>query len=58
MKYLNAFLDVRVRVMREEAAHDDVSRVSTEQRAFVRAGNLDLHTPLRWKVYGDPYRIG
>jgi chitosanase len=57
-RYLNAFLDVRVRVMREEAAHDDVSRVSTEQRVFVREGNLDLHTPLRWKVYGDPYRIG
>jgi chitosanase len=57
-RYLNAFLDVRVKVMREEAAHDDVSRVSTEQRIFVREGNLDLHTPLRWKVYGDPYRIG
>jgi len=56
--YLTAFLDVRVRVMREEAAHDDVSRVSTAQRLFVREGNLDLHTPLRWKVYGDPYRIG
>ena len=56
--YLTAFLDVRVTVMREEAAHDDVSRVSTEQRVFVREGNLDLHTPLRWKTYGDPYRIG
>lgn len=56
--YLNAFLNVRVHVMREEAAHDDVSRVSTEQRVFVREGNFDLHTPLRWKVYGDPYRIG
>jgi chitosanase len=56
--YLNAFLDARVTVMREEAAHDDVSRVSTEQRVFVREGNFDLHTPLRWKVYGDPYSIG
>ena len=57
-RYLNAFLDVRIVAMKREAAHDDVSRVSTEQRVFLRDGNLDLHTPLRWKVYGDPYRIG
>lgn len=56
--YLTAFLDVRIAAMKREAAHDDVSRVSTEQRVFLAEGNLDLHTPLRWKVYGDPYRIG
>jgi chitosanase len=55
--YLNAFLDQRVRVMREEAAHDDVSRVSTEQRLFLRQGNLSLAPPLRWRTYGDPYVI-
>jgi chitosanase len=55
--YLNAFLDVRKKVMLEEAAHDDTSRVDTEQRVFLKAGNLDLNPPLSWKTYGDSYRI-
>ena len=55
--YLNAFLDVRKAVMLTEAAHDDTSRVDTEQRVFVRAGNFDLNTPLTWKTYGDSYTI-
>jgi chitosanase len=56
--YLNAFLDARVAAMKTEAAHDDTSRVDTEQRVFVQQKNWDLNTPLRWKVYGDPYAIG
>jgi len=56
--YLHAFLDARVRVMRQEAAHSDVSRVETAQRMFLTAGNLDLDPPLKWKVYGDSYEIG
>jgi chitosanase len=55
--YLNAFLDARAAAMRTEAAHSDTSRVDTAQRVFLRAGNLDLNTPLSWKVYGDPYTI-
>lgn len=55
--YLNAFLDVRKKVMQQEEAHSDTSRVDTEQRVFLQAGNLDLHTPLNWKTYGDPYSI-
>ncbi|WP_343243636.1 chitosanase [Streptomyces sp. SID13726] len=55
--YLNAFLDARVWAMRQEAAHSDVSRVETAQRVFLKAGNLDLDTPLKWKVYGDGYEI-
>ncbi|WP_204017806.1 chitosanase, partial [Sphaerimonospora thailandensis] len=55
--YLNAFLDARKKAMRAEAAHEDTSRVDTAQRVFLRNGNLDLDPPLRWKVYGDPYRI-
>lgn len=55
--YLDAFLDERVRVMREEAAHDDTSRVDTAQRVFLRRRNLDLAPPLVWHVYGDRYRI-
>ncbi|MER5882996.1 chitosanase [Streptomyces sp. NPDC001941] len=56
--YLNAFLDARVWAMKQEEAHSDTSRVDTAQRVFLKAGNLDLHTPLSWKVYGDSYRIG
>jgi len=35
-----------------------VSRVETAQRVFLAAGNLDLDTPLKWRVYGDSYEIG
>ncbi|PNE38322.1 chitosanase [Streptomyces noursei] len=56
--YLGAFLDARVWAMKQEEAHGDTSRVDTEQRVFLERGNLDLHTPLDWKVYGDSYHIG
>ena len=55
--YLNAFLDAREAAMRLEEAHSDTSRVSTEQRVFLKAGNLDLHLPLVWHTYGDRYEI-
>ncbi|MEU6508435.1 chitosanase [Streptomyces sp. NPDC046942] len=57
-RYLNAFLDARVWAMKQEEAHSDTSRVDTEQRVFLRKGNLDLNTPLDWKTYGDSYHIG
>ena len=56
--YLNAFLNARVVEMKKEEAHSDTSRVDTEQRVFLRAGNFDLNPPLVWHVYGDLYRIG
>ncbi|MEU4086887.1 chitosanase [Streptomyces aureus] len=56
--YLNAFLDARVWAMKQEEAHSDTSRVDTAQRVFVRKRNLNLDTPLDWKVYGDSYHIG
>ncbi|MGW2025895.1 chitosanase [Streptomyces decoyicus] len=56
--YLNAFLDARVWAMKQEEAHSDTSRVDTAQRVFLKNGNLDLHTPLDWKVYGDSYHLG
>ncbi|MGW0080121.1 chitosanase [Streptomyces sp. NPDC003393] len=56
--YLDAFLDARVWAMKQEEAHSDTSRVDTEQRVFLRRGNLDLDPPLDWQVYGDPYHIG
>jgi chitosanase len=55
--YLNAFLDARKAAMLTEEAHSDTSRVDTEQRVFLKAGNLDLNPPLSWKTYGDPYTI-
>jgi chitosanase len=57
VKYLNAFLDARKAAMKTEEAHSDTSRVDTEQRVFLKAGNLDLNPPLHWKTYGDSYTI-
>ncbi|MYU54459.1 MULTISPECIES: chitosanase [Streptomyces] len=58
VKYLNAFLDARVWAMKQEKAHEDTGRVDTEQRLFLKKGNLDLKPPLDWKTYGDSYHIG
>jgi chitosanase len=55
--YLNAFLDVRVAAIKHEPSHADTSRIDTAQRVFLDAGNLNLDVPLKWKVYGDSYRI-
>lgn len=55
--WLSAFLDAREREMRTEEAHSDTTRVGTAQRVFLRSGNLDLNTPLAWKVYGDKFTI-
>ncbi|MFC4081868.1 chitosanase [Amycolatopsis samaneae] len=55
--YLKAFFEARKVVMKKEEAHADTSRVDTEQLKFLNEDNLDLHTPLSWKVYGDPYEI-
>ncbi|WP_434598830.1 chitosanase [Streptomyces sp. A5-4] len=56
--YLHAFLDARVWAMKQEEAHSDTSRIDTAQRVFLNKGNLNLNTPLDWKVYGDSFRIG
>ena len=56
-QWLSAFLDARVAEMRTEEAHSDVSRVETAQRLFLRTGNLDLATPLAWRVYGDRFSV-
>ncbi|WP_415950974.1 chitosanase [Streptomyces sp. KLOTTS4A1] len=53
--FLNAFLDARREVMLAEKR--DTSRIDTAQRLFLRAGNMNLATPLTWRVYGDPYRV-
>lgn len=55
--YLNAFLDARRAVMKHQRKHHNTTRIDTEQRVFLREGNLGLNPPLVWHVYGDRYRI-
>ncbi len=55
--YLDAFLDAREAAMREEAAHEDTTRVSTAQRVFLHEGDFELDPPLHWSVYGDRYEV-
>ncbi|MFD8478458.1 chitosanase [Kitasatospora sp. NPDC059673] len=55
--YLDAFLDARKAYMLSGNPNRDTSRIDTEQRVFLRAGNLDLQPPLTWQVYGDSYTI-
>jgi chitosanase len=55
--FLNAFLDARVAQMRREEGHSDTTRIDTAQRVLLKRSNLDLTTPLAWKVYGENYRI-
>ncbi|MEU9956898.1 chitosanase [Streptomyces sp. NPDC050982] len=53
--YLDIFLDTRRATMKSEKR--DTTRVDTAQRRFLYDGNLDLRTPLEWKVYGMPYKV-
>ncbi|MFD8221148.1 chitosanase [Streptomyces sp. NPDC059697] len=55
--YLDIFLDVRRAAMKAESAHRDTTRIDTAQRMFLYDGNLDLRTPLEWKVYGETYKV-
>lgn len=55
--YLNAFLDARVNAMLSDSSHQELDRVENAQRVFLRNGNLNLNTPLSWKMYGDKYHI-
>ena len=55
--YLEKFLDERVVEMLKDPKHRNVTRIETAQRRFLHEGNLDLHLPLAWSVYGDPFQI-
>ncbi|WP_125574427.1 chitosanase [Levilactobacillus huananensis] len=54
--YLQAFLKARTPIMRQEAAHHDLSRL-TAQRHFIRDKNFQLKRPLSWEMYGDRYHL-
>ena len=55
--YLDAFLDARRKAMLDRRPGVNTSRVDTAQRRFLYEGNLDLRTPLEWKVYGETYKV-
>lgn len=55
--YLDIFLDIRRKAMREKRPGTDTTRIDTAQRQFLYDGNLRLRTPLEWRVYGEPYRV-
>ncbi|NEA65927.1 chitosanase [Streptomyces sp. SID12488] len=55
--YLEAFLDARRTAMLAKRPGVNTSRVDTAQRRFLDEGNLNLRTPLEWKVYGDTYKV-
>ncbi|MEU6377973.1 chitosanase [Streptomyces sp. NPDC046909] len=55
--YLDIFLDVRRKAMKQRKADIDTSRIDTAQRQFLYDGKLDLGTPLTWAVYGETYRV-
>jgi chitosanase len=55
--YLDIFLDIRRRAMKASPDHRDTSRIDTAQRRFLYDGNLDLDTPLTWRVYGETYEV-
>lgn len=56
-QFLDVFLDVRRNAMRAKNPHIDTTRIDTAQRRFLYDGNLDLKTPLEWKVYGETYKV-
>ncbi|WP_405909179.1 MULTISPECIES: chitosanase [unclassified Streptomyces] len=55
--YLDIFLDIRRKTMKADNVHLDTTRIDTAQRTFLYDGNLDLRTPLEWKVYGETFRV-
>ncbi|MFC6177634.1 chitosanase [Companilactobacillus huachuanensis] len=55
-EYLKIFLKIRSKVMKQEKAHQDLSRINT-QKKFIREQNFQLKRPLKWKMYGDKYEL-
>ncbi|GGJ25735.1 chitosanase [Streptomyces brasiliensis] len=55
--YLDIFLDVRREAMKAKKSDIDTTRIDTAQRQFLYDGNVDLKTPLVWKVYGETYKV-
>lgn len=54
--YLEAFLSIRTKVMEEEEAHQDLSRIDV-QKKFIEQKNFNLSLPLSWTMYGDNFEL-
>ncbi|WP_125768731.1 chitosanase [Lapidilactobacillus wuchangensis] len=54
--YLETFLKCRSKIMRQETAHQDLSRIKTQQQ-FIRQKKFNLQRPLSWTMYGDHYHL-
>jgi len=54
--YLLVFLKTRSKVMRQEAAHQDLSRINVQLK-FLKEKNFQLTRPITWKMYGDTYHL-
>jgi chitosanase len=58
VSYLSAFMDERVAFMESEEAHKgNIDRVQDGPRKWLAAGNLDLNTPLNWRVNAQDFSI-
>ncbi len=56
--FLAAFLDVRREVMLDEPDHEhNIDRIDTEQLVWLEEGNLNLDTPLLWRVNNGDFSI-
>lgn len=54
--YLQTFLTERAKVMRQETAHRDLSRLNAQWK-FVCAGKDRLQLPLNWTMYGQAFTL-
>jgi chitosanase len=55
--YLDIFLDIRKQAMQRKKSTADTSRIDTAQRDWLDSGNMELRTPLAWRMYGDRYQV-
>jgi chitosanase len=55
--YLDIFLDIRKQAMQRKKSTADTSRIDTAQREWLYDGNMELRTPLAWRMYGEPYQV-
>jgi chitosanase len=55
--YLDIFLDLRKQAMQRKKSTADTSRIDTAQREWLDNGNMELRTPLAWRMYGDRYQV-
>jgi chitosanase len=56
-EYLKAFLKARTKIMLQEEAHEDLSRIHFQEQ-LIDEGNYELELPVRWGMYGDAFRLG